>query len=93
MKLRIKGNSIRLRLLRSEVDQFQSDGYVASDTTFGTNTLRYSLRVSRNAGEVHARFEDNEIMIVVPEALAKDWTSSELVGFDVEQPVAGGTLS
>jgi hypothetical protein len=87
MKLRIKGNSIRLRLLRSEVDRFANDGKITDEIAFGANALRYSLQKSDAAEKVHARFDDNEIAIMVPSDLAVSWTTSETVGFEVEQPV------
>lgn len=94
MKLRIKGNSIRIRILKSEVERFAAEGRIVDELSFGASSLRYSLQTSREAEAVHARFEDSEIAIIVPEVLASEWTSSEMVGFDVEQPVAGGaTLS
>lgn len=94
MKLRIKGNSIRLRLLKSEVDRFASDGTVIEELGFGANALRYSLRNLDAAGSVHARFDDNEIAIMVPDDLARSWTTSEMVGFEVEQPIGNDeTLS
>jgi hypothetical protein len=94
MKLRIKGNSIRIRILKSEVERFAAEGRVVDEISFGTSALRYSLQASSDAEAVQARFDDNDIAIVVPEALASEWTTSEMVGFDVEQPIAGGeTLS
>lgn len=94
MKLRIKGNSIRLRLLKSEVERFASDGKITDEIRFGANPLRYALQKSDDAENVHARFEDDEVVIIVPGELANRWTSSETVGFEVEQPIANGdTLS
>jgi hypothetical protein len=94
MKLRIKGNSIRMRLLRSEIEGFATDGRIGGETGFGASVLRYSLQTSGEAESVRAHFDNNEIVIIVPDALARDWTTSEMVGFDVEQPIGnGGVLS
>jgi hypothetical protein len=90
MKLRIKGNSIRIRILKSEVERFANDGRVVDEISFGANALRYSLQTSHEAEAVNARFEDNEIAIIVPEPLAREWTRTEMVGFEVEQPIDGG---
>ena len=49
MKLRIKGNSIRLRLLRSEVERLCSADIVSEEIRFGTATdqaLKYSVAAS-----------------------------------------------
>ena len=52
MKLRIKGNSIRLRLLRSEVEEFAEGGSISDETRFGANALRYTLAMSNNSQPV-----------------------------------------
>lgn len=92
MKLRIKGNTIRLRLLRSEVEQFADEGRIAGETSFGPAALRYSLQRSDDTETVHAGFENNEITILVPSSLAHNWTANEMVGFDVEQPIGDGEM-
>jgi hypothetical protein len=85
MKLRIKGNSIRLRLLRSEVVRFTAEGRISEETVFGENSIRYSLIMSKDAESISARFENDEIAIVIPERAARDWTSTETVGLETEQ--------
>ena len=40
MKLRIKGNSIRLRLLRSEVERFTANGKISEEVRFGPGTAQ-----------------------------------------------------
>ena len=94
MKLRIKGNSIRLRLLRSEVERFAADGRISEDVRFGSGRLRYSLVMSSEAGSVHAKFDNAEIAVIVPESKARDWANGNDVGVEVEQPIDNGeTLS
>jgi len=88
MKLRIKGNSIRLRLLKSEVEKFAEHGYISDEVRFGTGTLRYSVRMSGSADAIKGTFADNEIVVVIPEKAAIDWAANESVGFEVEQPIA-----
>ena len=95
MKLRIKSNSIRLRLLRSEVEQFAKAGQISEEIEFGTDRssyLRYSLVTSPEAETISARFRGNEISIVVPVAIAKNWTSSDEVGIESEQPIGSESL-
>ena len=87
MKLRIKGNSIRLRLLRSEVEQFADAGKISEEVSFGTSELKYSLLMSSSTDAIHAEFAYNEIMVFIPEKAAKDWTTNDNVGFEIEQPI------
>lgn len=94
MKLRIKGNSIRLRLLRSEVERLAAELCISEATAFGPNALRYSISISNDAESLHASFENNEIVVAIPKSLAQRWADSDQVGLDAEQPLGnGGTLS
>ena len=87
MKLRIKGNSIRLRLLRSEVERFAAEGEISDELGFGGAALRYSLRMSEKAESINAEFANNEIVVLVPDAFARDWASNDEVGFETEQAI------
>jgi hypothetical protein len=97
MKLRIKGNSIRLRLLRSEVERFAAAGQISETVEFGpgpTSFFRYTLLISPDVKTTSAEFRGNEIAIMVPEATARMWIKSDMVGFDIAQPIGNGdTLS
>ena len=41
MKLRIKGNSIRFRLTKPEVDYFEKENYLEEKTHFGNTEFVY----------------------------------------------------
>ncbi|HVF30430.1 MAG TPA: hypothetical protein VNA22_05640 [Pyrinomonadaceae bacterium] len=92
MKLRIKGNSIRLRLLKSEVDRFAAEGRVTEQTSFGANSLKYTLAVSPDAERVYAEFDDGEICVYVPESQAHAWAIGDEVGFEAEQLIGDGLI-
>ena len=87
MKLRIKGNSIRLRLLRSEVDKFAEAGRVSEEVNFGPTVLKYSLAMSGDTDLIRAEFANNEIVVLIPERMAIDWATNDNVGFETEQPI------
>src|SRR5580765_759122 len=96
MKLRIKGNSIRLRLLRSEVERFIATGSISDATHFGTNgspVLRYSLVSSPSSASVRSRFENGEIIIEIPANEAGRWAASNEVSLKAEQPIEDGNLA
>ena len=91
MKLRIKGNSIRFRLLRTEVEQFALVGQISDAIEFGSSGfLKYSLVRSPGISKVAATLHGNDIAISVPEDVARNWTSSDEVGFESEQPIGDG---
>lgn len=89
MKLRIRGNSIRLRLTRTEVARFGETGKVGESVEFGplSPILRYEINSSGNDDSISARFEDNCLSIAVPAGVAENWIVSEDVGIEVLQPI------
>ncbi len=83
MKLRLRENSIRLRLLQSEVVQLCEIGNVSETIFFGVNpteTLTYSLRTSAEVLEISAQMIDNQIEIFLPMLVAESWADSDEVG-------------
>ena len=88
MKLRIRGNSIRLRLLPGEVAQLGATGEVTEKTVFVQSNLIYTLRTSRVVKELSANFADNEIVVTLPDTVARDWVESNEVGIEAEQVIS-----
>lgn len=82
MKIRIKGNSIRLRLTKTEVDNFSANGFVEEKTEFGDNHFSYKMECSAHHQELTAVYQGNLIIVFIPEAIAHNWTSTDLVGFE-----------
>ena len=82
MKIRIKGNSIRIRLSRTEVDSFGSGGYLEERTEFGNGAFVYALQSRDDIADLAATFADDKITVMVPAAITKEWTTTEIVGFD-----------
>ena len=88
MKLRLRENSIRLRLLQSEVVQLREIGNVSETIVFGINpaeNLTYSLRVSEDADEISAQMTDNQIEVFLPLNAAEIWVDTNEVGLYAEQ--------
>ncbi|MCY7376244.1 MAG: hypothetical protein LH472_09775 [Pyrinomonadaceae bacterium] len=90
MKLRVRGNSIRLRLLRGEVAEFAANGTLRETVNFGAANLTYILQVADDGGDLSAKFADNQIVVSVPTAMAREWTETESVGLAGEQKFADG---
>ena len=81
MKIRIKGNSVRFRLTKTEVETFCRDGFYEETTIFGRNTLIYALQAKAGTTELEADFVDHRITIYVPEQELSVWANSDTVGF------------
>ena len=90
MKLRLRENSIRLRLLQTEVMQLREIGNVSERIIFGfnpTDTLTYALRVSGETEKIYAQMIDNQIEIFLPIKMAQNWADTEKVGLYETQDI------
>jgi hypothetical protein len=93
VKLRIKGDSLRLRLSQGEMRALAERGEVEDRVSFpGGAALRYRLRVDHNSGDISASYASNIIEVLVPRALSERWCGTELVTLSASQPLAAGEL-
>jgi hypothetical protein len=91
VKIRIKDNSIRLRLTRGEVDTMRDNGVVTSITGFpGGRQFKYSLESSPASVNPAAFYSDNEIRIRLPETVVLAWTTTEQVSIESDQVLDDG---
>jgi len=90
MKLRIRGNSIRLRLTRSEIEHFGRTGSVGEVLEFGLALplFRYELNRSGQGESIEAHFQDNCLSVSIPDGQAKGWIESDGVGLEGLQPIS-----
>jgi hypothetical protein len=90
MKIRIKGNSIRFRLSKTEVDHFGKTGRLEEKTEFEKSNFIYALAAKKSGEKLSVDFTNETITLWIPEQLVKEWTSTNRVGFDGEQETGGG---
>ncbi len=91
MKLRIRDNSIRLRLSQSEVASLQNDGVVTARTGFpGGRELTYAVESSPASITPAAFFSDNVITVRLPETAVLAWATTEQVSISDEQVLVDG---
>ena len=96
MKLRIRGNSIRLRLGQSEVYRLTMNGAVEELTIFGGGRgerLGYEIRAARDETVVRAGFDGLRIVVHVPAEMINRWADSDQVGIYAMQPTDHGELA
>jgi hypothetical protein len=90
MKLRLRENSLRLRLLQSEVRDLQENGFVAETISFGpAQALIYRLQISDEAPLLAAVFQNAAIIVEIPRAEAQKWIGTGQIGLRGEQ-MSGG---
>ena len=89
MKLRIKGNTLRLRLSKTEVDEVSHKGMTSETISFPTGQLIYTL-AGGEGGSLNASFKDSEIRIIAPGQVMKEWANTDQIGFSGQIPLADG---
>ena len=93
MKLRIRDNSIRLRLSRGEVDILRDAGLVAGRTGFpGGREFQYVIEGSPASVNPGAFFSDHTVTVRLPETTVLAWANSEQVSIVGEQRLDDGEL-
>ena len=81
MKLRLHGNSVRLRLSRSEVERLRDTGLVEESLDFGGGeALAYRLQSRPEPGPARAEFRQGTMTISVSAEAAQAWAASDDVG-------------
>ena len=91
MKLRIKGNSVRLRLTQSEVTQIGQSFMVEDQITFSDDDIMvYRLQFSDDFKVVK---QGNVITTLVPKDIGKKWVNSDDVGIEHTLESKNGNLN
>jgi hypothetical protein len=92
MKLRIRGNSLTLRLSKTELAKLAGTGRVEDTTRFSSeHSLRYAIEV-RPAGAVTATFAGAAILVTLPKARLDLWLRPDEISVEGSQPIGGGKV-
>ena len=93
MKLRIRDNSLRFRLTRSEVDTLRDDGLVDAKVNFsGGAMISYVVESSAAVLKPTADFVNNQFQIRIPESTIKAWANSDRVSISADEALDGGDV-
>jgi hypothetical protein len=94
MKLRLRGNSIRVRLDRRDIDRLTEHGRVDDAVCFGPGrTFSYAVEVGpapRGRPTVH--YTEGYLTLRIDPGDAEEWRAGDRVGFDHNQSVDGGAV-
>jgi hypothetical protein len=83
MKLRIKGNSLRLRVSRSELARFLAGEQVVETIRFAAAPeakLTYALERGTQASAARVLYRAQEVTVLLSEEQVKAWAQDEQVG-------------
>jgi hypothetical protein len=94
MKLRLRGNSIRVRLDRSDIERLNDEGRVDDAVRFGPGlAFSYAVEMGPAPHEYpRASYVAGRLLIRIDPEDAEDWLAGDRVGFDHQQPVDGGVV-
>ena len=94
MKLRILGDSIRIRIQQQELADLEQHGTVYDAIHFGIGSvLSYEVQSSESVHALDAHYEPGRIVILIPKADVKEMVQTDRVGVSHEKPLdAGNTL-
>jgi hypothetical protein len=81
MKLRIKSNSIRYRLTRTDVKQLAATGYLEEKVNFGEQQLVYAIKLTDDV-LLTSSFKNNTIILFVPKSMISELENTDQVGFE-----------
>lgn len=91
MKLRIHGDSLRLRLNRSDVEQFRTSGVCAAALRFDSNSqLAYTLETSSQLTAMEVRYLQDCIRVLLPLDMAQEWAGSDRISLSLNRTGASG---
>ena len=96
MKMRIQGDSLRLRVRRSELDRLLAGGRVEETVHFPGGpaaSLTYTLEVVNGDRETSVRYGTGEIAVAIAAADACVWSQEDKVGIYKELHHDGGIFS
>lgn len=93
MKLRVRGNSIRLRLTQGEVARIAAGEPVEETTVFAADA-RFGYRFEADAALAApaARYQGGTMCIAWPKDVAVAWARNEQVGLAASCAIPDGTL-
>jgi len=82
MKIRIKGNSVRFRLTKTEVGTFCKTGLFEEQTDFGETLFKYRLKAIPQEELLNISFENNTITLYANEEEVKGWHKTSRISFE-----------
>jgi NOL1/NOP2/fmu family ribosome biogenesis protein len=95
MKLRIKGNSLRLRVSPSEMARLLQDERIEETIHFGEREdeqLTYALELGLVGQIVSIRYQSREITVLLSTEAAHEWAQGDHVGIAGDLSVGDGRL-
>ncbi|MRG45824.1 hypothetical protein GFS24_11910 [Chitinophaga sp. SYP-B3965] len=82
MKIRIRGNSIRYRLDKLDIQALKENGKVEEETHIGPSSLHFCIRIS---DKQKVKLEGSAVHMSILAEKAAEWIDTDQVGIQFEQ--------
>ena len=95
MKLRIRGNSLRLRISQTEMRRLLTEGGIAETISFGSGAdarLTYALKHRPANDEISVEYRAQTVSVVLSTRAATEWAQGGEVGIYGNADTADGPL-
>jgi hypothetical protein len=89
MKIRIKGNSIRIRLSKLEVKKLCNEKEISETTQFPNSIFTYKL-MAKDINELAADYLENVMYVYFPERETLTWYDANLITYKGSMQLANG---
>lgn len=90
MKIRIRGNSLRYRLDKNDVELLKATNKVESSTHIGAGVLHFCIKKKEITDPV-IKLESDGVHLLLPAEQIDNWLLPEQVGFEIIIPNKDGT--
>ncbi len=93
MKIRIRGNSVRIRITQTELKNFGLNGELHEETCFGpgdNQVFRYQLLRSDRHERLTAGISNNTITVFMPFKMAVEWVTTNRITFEDNMDIGNG---
>ena len=83
MKLRLEGNSIRLRVRKSDLIKLHTESSIKETLLFPNSlSFNYQLITDKNAETIDAQLSTDALTVSIPLSMATNWLNSDAVGLE-----------
>jgi len=91
MKIRIRGNSIRYRLDKQDIQNLEQAGKVEEETRIGAGALHFCVK-AKDTAQATIKLEPQAVHLSLPLAQVQQWIQTEQVGLQQEIPNPDGSV-
>ena len=91
MKIRIRGNSVRFRLTKNEVEHLCRERSIEERTNFTNQDFIYEVKVAATEN-LDIDFSNNKISLQISDVVLEHWDTNNKIGFSHSVATSNGKI-